>query len=69
MKTDAPAVTCLGCGFAWHSSTLADGLRLLGSCPRCAGTLTFASPADDTPQAPPSPDPRPPHMVLGFPRN
>jgi hypothetical protein len=70
-----PAVTCLSCRFAWCSATMADGLRLLGSCPRCRGVLDFAlsapglraDPVDDVPD-PTAGDDRPPHLVLGLPR-
>ena len=69
----SPAVSCHGCGFAWNSAAMAEGLRLLGSCPKCGGELAFhdrtaaearvvrASPsvADRT---------RAPHLVLGIPR-
>ena len=37
----APAVSCSGCGFAWNSAAMAEGLRLLGSCPKCGGELRF----------------------------
>jgi len=66
-----PAVACGDCGFHWNSTTMAEGLRLLGSCPRCGGVLTFR---DDEPQM----DARAidrretadvaPHLVLGLPR-
>lgn len=64
-----PAARCLDCSFAWHSPLMADGLRLLGSCPKCGGTLEFAP-------APAAADTAPaegasglaPHLVLGVPR-
>lgn len=70
-----PLVHCAGCARAWHSPTLADGLRLVGKCPRCGGTLVYA-------EAAPSPVPAAaladavstdraavaPHLVLGVPR-
>ena len=37
----APSVRCSGCGFSWNSAAMADGLRLLGSCPKCSGQLEF----------------------------
>jgi hypothetical protein len=48
---------------------MADGLRLLGSCPKCGGTLAFADaePAPE-PAASPNMDARAPHLVLGVPR-
>lgn len=65
----APAVQCRDCGYAWHSHAMADGLRLLGSCPKCGGELVFA-PAKPGPEAPAAPiaDARAPHLVLGVPR-
>jgi len=48
---------------------MADGLRLIGSCPRCGGELEFASPAPRHDVAEPIiSDARPAHMVLGVPR-
>ncbi len=37
-----PAVSCSGCGFHWNSAAMAEGLRLLGSCPKCGGALVFS---------------------------
>jgi hypothetical protein len=67
---DAPAVTCAACNYAWRSATMAEGLRLLGSCPRCSGELRFR---DAAPAAPPAADEplvvaEAPHKVLGVPR-
>ena len=70
----APAVRCSGCEFKWNSPAMAEGLRLLGSCPKCSGELIFAGDAE--PAAPPAPTeerftPRretAPHLVLGIPR-
>jgi hypothetical protein len=64
-----PAVSCSGCGFGWNSAVMAESLRLLGSCPKCGGTLMFR---DETPGEPRvsderAPD-RAPHLVLGIPR-
>lgn len=55
---------------------MAEGLRLLSTCPRCGtGTLVFrdgtqAPPAGDaaTPATPADRDGRAPHLVLGVPR-
>jgi hypothetical protein len=52
---------------------MAEGLRVIGACPRCRGELAFPdTPPDDEPptvMAPePEPDARPPHLVLGLPR-
>jgi hypothetical protein len=64
-----PAVECRDCGFAWNSQAMADGLRLLGSCPKCGGTLAFAAepPAPEAADAAIK-DARAPHLVLGVPR-
>jgi len=69
----SPAVTCLDCGFAWRSRAMADGLRVVGRCPKCSGSLRFAEPAAAAPEraAEPAPAPRradAPHLVLGVPR-
>ena len=69
--TPAPAVRCRSCEFAWNSAAMADGLRLLGSCPKCGGELEFRG---ETPAPAPerfdrSADAAPaPHLVLGIPR-
>lgn len=65
-----PPVQCNACGFAWNSPAMVDGLRLIGSCPKCGtGALVFrdtaASPADPVPSGV---DDRAPHTVLGVPR-
>lgn len=66
-----PAVNCSSCGFAWHSAAMAEGLRLLGSCPKCSGELRFR---DEVPEphvartAPADAGDRAPHLVLGIPR-
>jgi hypothetical protein len=68
-----PTVTCSGCAFEWNSTAMAEGLRLLGSCPRCGGELRFRG--DETLSgagfeiiAEPAPVPTAPHLVLGIPR-
>jgi uncharacterized paraquat-inducible protein A len=63
------AVRCRGCQFTWNTPTMAEGLRVLGACPRCKGELEFAQSAP----APASEAPRvvrdaAPHLVLGIPR-
>jgi hypothetical protein len=71
----APLVRCSGCGFSWNSDTMAEGLKLLGSCPKCDGTLEFretVAPRENRF----APVLRPalaggstaPHLVLGIPR-
>lgn len=64
-----PAVRCLGCEYEWHTRVMAEGLRLLGSCPKCGGELAFAEaqPAHEGPESP-NMDVRAPHLVLGVPR-
>jgi hypothetical protein len=64
-----PAVHCLDCGYDWHSPAMADGLRLLGSCPKCGGALEFAEVAPARAGAESAKiDERAPHLVLGVPR-
>ena len=70
VMSPAPAVRCTSCEFAWNSAAMADGLRLLGSCPKCSGELAFAA---DAPTAERFDRPVPrvsaaPHLVLGIPR-
>jgi hypothetical protein len=72
----APLVRCSGCGFSWNSSAMADGLRLLGSCPKCDGALEFREtlPREDRFDSAPvlrpatAAGPTAPHLVLGIPR-
>jgi hypothetical protein len=42
----SPRVRCEACDFAWFGATAAHGLRVVGSCPRCGGTLEFLVDAD-----------------------
>ncbi|HEX8206765.1 MAG TPA: hypothetical protein VF587_11965 [Solirubrobacteraceae bacterium] len=62
-----PAVECTSCHFAWHSARMAEGLRLLGSCPRCGGALAFPDPVAPPAEAAAEPGGEP-HLVLGLPR-
>jgi hypothetical protein len=70
----APAARCLGCGFAWHSPALADGLRALGHCPKCSGELELRDDAAGDRSFEPLLAPfgasgrTAPHLVLGIPR-
>lgn len=41
-----PAVRCADCHFAWNSAAMAEGLKLIGSCPKCDGTLEFRDELD-----------------------
>ena len=68
--TPAPAVRCSSCHFAWNSAAMAEGLRLLGSCPKCGGELVFSSDAPAPPSAEraASASDAAPHLVLGIPR-
>jgi hypothetical protein len=73
VKMSDTLVTCRRCGYTWHSASMADGLRLLGSCPRCRGELEFADGGERAaPADAPIPEPdvtaKAPHMVLGVPR-
>lgn len=63
----APAVTCTACAYEWRSRSMAEGLRLIGSCPRCDGALEFHEPAAPPLAAPAAPG-GDPHLVLGVPR-
>jgi hypothetical protein len=52
---------------------MADGLRLLGSCPKCGGELLFAADAPAEPRAAEAEErfsggSTAPHLVLGIPR-
>ena len=72
----SPAVRCSDCAFAWNSAAMAEGLKLIGSCPKCGGGLAFRDEVE--------PSERPldiegdaeraaekgvaPHLALGIPR-
>ena len=68
------AVRCRGCRFTWNTATMAEGLRILGACPRCSGELEFADQppargaAADPAGAQPATSAPAPHLVLGIPR-
>lgn len=63
-------VRCVSCERQWHSATMADGLRLVGACPRCGGKLLWAGPAEAyVPEVPAGRKQlSAPHLVLGPPR-
>jgi hypothetical protein len=67
-----PAVRCSSCGFSWNSSAMAEGLRLLGSCPKCSGELNFRDETRTRGDArrfePVAATGSAPHLVLGIPR-
>jgi hypothetical protein len=71
LMSDHYAVRCTGCAFTWNTPAMAEGLRVLGSCPKCRGELEFR---DAAPAPPTASDARAadvsaaPHMVLGIPR-
>jgi predicted nucleic acid-binding Zn-ribbon protein len=70
MPDHPPAVSCLDCGRSWNSASLVEGLRLLGSCPRCGGALRFRD-AEEAPPVEAEPGREraiEPHLVLGIPR-
>jgi hypothetical protein len=63
------AVRCHGCQFTWNTQTMAEGLRVLGACPRCSGELEFAERvAAPAAEAPRTVRDAAPHLVLGIPR-
>ena len=67
--TDDFAVRCRDCQFTWRSAAMADGLRVLGSCPKCKGELEFRdAEAAETAPAEPAVTADAPHLVLGVPR-
>lgn len=72
MEQRRPAVTCVECERAWNSVSMAEGLRLLGHCPRCGGELRFAAresqPSPLARLAPEVAHDLAPHLVLGLPR-
>jgi hypothetical protein len=64
------AARCKDCGFTWNTPAMADGLRVLGCCPKCRGALEFGARSGFAPAegpVPPGPEAAP-HMVLGIPR-
>lgn len=74
LMSDDFAARCRSCGATWNSATMADGLRVLGACPKCRGQLEFGARAQATPPtgrgsvaARPA-DATAPHLVLGIPR-
>jgi hypothetical protein len=71
LMSDHYAVRCISCAFTWNTPAMAEGLRVLGTCPRCGGELEFrdAAPAPATPADARDADvSAAPHMVLGIPR-
>jgi hypothetical protein len=73
MEPRQPAVTCKSCSRAWNSASMAEGLQLLGTCPRCGGELEFHVSPDRAGRTvrtrePCDADSIAPHLVLGIPR-
>ena len=68
--SDDFAVRCKGCEFRWNTPAMAEGLRVLGACPKCKGELEFGTrgEAAQTPDAPDAAVAAAPHLVLGIPR-
>lgn len=69
--SDDFAVRCKACGFRWNTAAMADGLRVLGVCPKCKGELEFGTPPAARAAAPSgdvAPGADAPHLVLGIPR-
>ena len=42
----SPRVRCESCDFAWYGATAAHGLSVVGTCPRCGGSLHFLAESD-----------------------
>ncbi|HEU4975847.1 MAG TPA: hypothetical protein VFT50_12205 [Baekduia sp.] len=64
------AARCTDCGFTWNTPAMADGLRVLGACPKCKGELEFGTrgmAAGDV-RAERRVAATAPHLVLGLPR-
>ena len=67
IRTEKAKVSCNDCGFEWFGGTAAHALRLVGSCTKCRGELSFS----DEPVAQTALEPAvdvPAHLVLGNPR-
>ena len=70
--SDDFAVRCTGCQFTWNTPAMAEGLRVLGACPKCKGELEYgtrgtAAPAAEARDAVGAGSAAP-HLVLGIPR-
>jgi hypothetical protein len=74
VMSDDFAVRCTGCEFTWNTPAMAEGLRVLGVCPKCKGELEFRDAAPAAAEKAEAGVPRDadvsaaPHMVLGIPR-
>jgi hypothetical protein len=73
MEPTSAAVSCTSCERTWNSASMAEGLRLLGACPRCGGELSFADASERDGSAlgrlaPETAVQMAPHLVMGIPR-
>jgi hypothetical protein len=71
MVSKSPAVACTSCARTWNSASMVEGLKLMGSCPRCGGALEFGGDgtAPHAVEATRTGVPgQAPHLVLGIPR-
>ncbi|MCW2995702.1 MAG: hypothetical protein JWQ18_3197 [Conexibacter sp.] len=71
LMSDNFAVRCTSCEFTWNTQGMADGLRVLGACPKCKGELEFRDAAATAPASAASAQTEvaaAPHLVLGIPR-
>ncbi|MCW2985271.1 MAG: hypothetical protein JWR63_2841 [Conexibacter sp.] len=72
VMSDDFAVRCNSCEFTWNTAGMAEGLRILGACPKCKGELEFRD--DRAPATAAAARMRDtdvsaaPHLVLGIPR-
>jgi hypothetical protein len=67
----APVVTCSSCSRVWRSAAMAEGLRYVGTCPRCGGELSFHDEAPALTGAEPAAQALSgvePHLALGIPK-
>jgi len=65
--SDDFAVRCKSCAFTWNTAAMAEGLRVLGCCPKCKGELEFGTRGQAAPE-PTRTAADAPHLVLGIPR-
>jgi hypothetical protein len=72
VMSDDFAVRCMGCHFTWNTPAMAEGLRVLGACPKCKGELEYGTRCGGSPAADASETrdaaAAAPHLVLGIPR-
>jgi hypothetical protein len=67
VMSDDFAARCRACGFTWNTPAMAEGLRVLGCCPKCKGELEFGTRGQAAPERTPAAADAP-HLVLGIPR-